>query len=277
MTLLFHSVYLHVHLISYGRYCSVESRDATQEDHHQARSHFVRNLVQRRHTDAAVTARFATPAPRKIVQFWNDLKQLPADVRDCIESWRPLEARGIERALFDDDRARDFIARTLGPRHEGAYSQCYHPAMQADYFRLCYLFVEGGCYLDADDVYHGCAIDHLFDDGRLKLQPLCYDRSTDQMIRPGVFTGPGANGAGWTFYFNNNPLIAMRGHPIIEGALAAATEALERPASAELPEIQSTTGPGNLTKSVFDHATEQGGIEDTLLVLSRWEDIASSK
>ena len=69
----------------------------------------------------------------------------------------------------------------------------------------------------------------------------------------------------------------MRGHPIIEGALAAATEALERPESAGLPEIQSTTGPGNLTKSVFDHATEQGGVEDTLLVLSRWEDIAISK
>ena len=223
-----------------------------------------------------MTPRFATPAPKKIVQFWDDLNRLPVDVGNCIESWRPLEGRGIELVLFDDDRARDFIARRLGPRHESAYNRCYHPAMQSDYFRLCYLFLEGGCYLDADDVYHGCPIDHLFEDGRLKVQPLCYDASTDGMIRPGVFTESGADAATWIFYFNNNPLIAMRDHPIIKGALAAATETLER-SEVELPDIQSTTGPGNLTKTIFDHATRHGDAVDTLLVLSRWEDIATSK
>ena len=47
--------------------------------------------------------------------------------------------------------------------------------MQADYFRLCYLLVEGGFYVDADDVCVGTDIGWLFEDGRLKLQPLCYD------------------------------------------------------------------------------------------------------
>ena len=45
----------------------------------------------------------------------------------------------------------------------------------------------------------------------------------------------------------------------------------------ELPEIQSTTGPGNLTRSIFDLAKEHGETERALLVLRDWEDVATSK
>ena len=254
----------------------MKARDSIQEDH-QARSDFIRELVQRSYEHDVAPAAFSIEPPRTIVQFWNDLTQLPRDVRECIESWRKLQEQDFEVLLFDDGRARDFIARRLGPRYERAYGRCYHPAMQSDYFRLCYILVHGGCYLDADDVYHGSAIGHLFSDGRLKIQPLCYDVSTNQMIPPSVFTEPGANVSSWIFYFNNNPLIATHGHPIVDRALATATEALERPTACELPEIQSATGPGNLTKSIFDLATEHGKIEQTLLVLRDWEDVATSK
>ena len=250
--------------------------DATEEDHHE-RSNFVRELVQRSRESDDAPSVFSRKPPKRIVQFWNDLNQLPGDVRECIESWRNLEDQGFEVLLFDDDRARDFITRRLGRRYEKAYDRCYHPAMQSDYFRLCYILVKGGCYLDADDVYHGPAIEHLFSDGRLKLQPLCYDVSTNQMVPPSVFTEPGANASSWIFYFNNNPLLAVRGHPIVKRTLARATEALERPATGKLPEIQSATGPGNLTKSIFDLATEHGEIERALLVLRDWEDVATTK
>ena len=254
----------------------MEARHPPQEDH-QARSDFVRGLVQRCRDDDVMPAAFSVETPRTIVQFWDDLNQLPEDVRQCIQSWRELETHGFKLLLFDDDGASHFIVRKLGPRYGEAYSKCYHPAMQSDYFRLCYILMEGGCYLDADDVYRGSAIDHLFGDGRLRIQPLCYDISANQMIPPSVFTEKGANASSWIFYFNNNPLLATRGHPIVERALAKATEALERPASGELPEIQSTTGPGNLTKSVFDLATEHGEIEDSLVVLCGWEDVATSR
>jgi len=211
------------------------------------------------------------------VQFWDDLDRLPGDVGRCIESWRRLEKRGFEVLLFDNDAARDFIVRRLGPRHERAYESCYHPAMQSDYFRLCYVLVEGGCYVDADDVHRGPSIEHLFGDGRLKIQPLCYDFGTDRMVPPSVFSEPGAASATWIFYFNNNPLLAAQGHPVVERALANATEALERAAGADLPEIQSTTGPGNLTASLFDLAREHGETEKALLVLRDWEDFAISK
>jgi len=211
------------------------------------------------------------------VQFWHDLRRLPNDVGECIESWKGLKDRGFETLLFDADGARELIASSLGPRHEYAYERCYHPAMQSDYFRLCYVFLKGGCYLDADDVYNGPPIERFFDDGRLKVQPLCYDIAMHRMVPPNVFTQPGADASPWIFYFNNNPLLAGPGHPIVERALANATEALEGATDTELPEIQSTTGPGNLTRTIFELSQERNETSSALLVLRHWEDVATSK
>lgn len=247
------------------------------EENHRARSSFVRGLVQRSGGLAVASSVFARKLPKRIVQFWDDLDRLPGDVGECIETWRKTEQQGVERLLFDKRQARDFIRRKLGPRHKRAYDKCYHPAMQSDYFRLCYILVEGGCYVDADDVYDGSQIQHLFSDGRLKIQPLCYDTATNMMVPPSLFTKPGANAASWIFYFNNNPLIAGSGHPLIERALAQATLSLEKDVTNGLPEIQSTTGPGNLTKSIFDAVTESGEIEQTLLVLYDWGNIARNR
>ena len=247
------------------------------EENHRARSIFVRGLVQHSGGLALASSVFARKLPKRIVQFWDDLDRLPADVSECIETWRKTEEQGVERLLFDKRQARDFIRRKLGPRHKRAYDKCYHPAMQSDYFRLCYILMEGGCYIDADDVYDGSQIQHLFSDGRLKIQPLCYDMATNMMVPPSLFAKPGANAASWIFYFNNNPLIAGSGHPLVERALAQATLSLEKDVTNGLPEIQSTTGPGNLTKAIFDAATESGEIEQALLVLSDWENIARSR
>jgi len=247
------------------------------EESHRARSSFVRGLVQRSSGSTVASSAFARKLPKRIVQFWDDIDRLPGDVGECIETWRKTEEQGVVRLLFDKHQARDFIRRRLSPRHKRAYDKCYHPAMQSDYFRLCYILVEGGCYIDADDVYDGSQIQHLFSDGRLKIQPLCYDTATNMMVPPSLFTKPGANAASWIFYFNNNPLIAGSGHPLIERALAQATLSLEKDVTNGLPEIQSTTGPGNLTKSIFDAVTESGEIEQTLLVLCDWENIARNR
>jgi hypothetical protein len=162
---------------------------------------------------------------------------------------------GFELQVFDEGSAREFIRTHLGSRYEKAFDKCYHPSMKSDYFRYSYIFVEGGFYVDADDVYHGTTIDHLFTDGRLKLQPFCYDIATAQMVPPSVFVNPGANQLSWIFYFNTTPLIAVRNHPIIERALLNATTTLEQESKSGLPEVQATTGPGNLTRSVFEVVT----------------------
>ncbi len=250
--------------------------DDPLEVSHRARSNFVRAIVQRS-CSSAVASCVARKPPKRIVQFWDDLDRLPGDVGECIETWKRIEEQGIERLLFDKHKARDFISQRLGPRYCHAYDRCYHPAMQSDYFRLCYILMEGGCYVDVDDVYEGHSVQHLFSDSRLRIQPLCYDIATNTMVPPSVFTMPGAGVANWIFYFNNNPLIAGSGHPLIDRALVQATLSLENDVINDLPEIQSTTGPGNLTKSIFDAITESAEVEQTLLVLRDWEQIAKTR
>lgn len=212
------------------------------------------------------------------MQFWHDLHKLPHDVEECIASWTRWEANGFSYQLFDEGAAKAFIGSSLGARHERAFERCYHPAMQSDYFRLCYLLVKGGFYVDADDACVGTDIAWLFEDGRLKVQPLCYDVASEVMIEPSLFLRADVYDPSWIFYFNNNPLVAGPGHPIIERALSQATHLLELASEDALPEIQTTTGPGNLSKSIFDHGTGSGdGVERDLVVLRDWDSVAVSR
>lgn len=240
------------------------------------RSNFVRELVQRSSEPLPAPAAYLSPPPKRIVQFWDDLARLPQDVRECMESWNQLEQSGFEIRIFDENSAREFIRTHLGSRYEKAFNKCYHPSMKSDYFRYSYIFVEGGFYIDADDVYHETTIDHLFADGRLKLQPFCYDIATAQMVPPLAFVNAGANQLSRIFYFNTTPLIAMRHHPIVERALLNATVSLEQESENGLPEVQATTGPGNLTRSVFEVLNESCS-EGALLVVHDWEKTSTSK
>ena len=259
----------------------MNERESREEDplekDERDRSNFVREIVQRPNELGQVPATLLATPPKRIVQFWDDLDRLPEDVRECMESWKKLEQSGFELQVFDESSAREFIRVHLGSRHVKAFDKCYHPSMKSDYFRYSYIFVEGGFYIDADDVYHGTTLDHLFSDGRLKLQPFCYDIATAQMVLPSDITNLRANQSSWTFYFNTTPLIAVRNHPIVERALLNATTSLEQESKGELPEVQATTGPGNLTRSVFEVLADETRPEETLLVLQDWEKTSTSK
>jgi hypothetical protein len=247
-------------------------------EQHRQRSEFIRKLVQCRLSRPSVIGRYGHATPKTIVQFWHDVRQLPHDVEECVASWTRWETSGFAHRLFDAHAAKAFIGDSLGMRHARAFDRCYHPAMQADYFRLCYLLVEGGIYVDADDVCVGMDIGWLFEDGRLKLQPLCYDIASGAMVKPSVFLRADAYDPSWIFYFNNNPLAASRRHPIIEHALNEATRLLELAGEDALPEIQTTTGPGNLSKSIFDlGTTSRADIESDLVILRDWDSLAVSQ
>ena len=242
------------------------------------RSNFVRELVQSHHNKPVpASAMHIVAPPKRIVQFWDDLDRLPVDVKECMASWNILEQSGFELQVFDENSTREFIRVHLGSRYEKAFDKCYHPSMKSDYFRYCYIYLMGGFYIDADDVYHGERIDNLFIDGRLKLQPFCYDIATAQMVPPSVFLNIGADNLNWIYYFNTTPMIAGPNHPIIERALRNATEALEQESNGELPEVQATTGPGNLTRSIFEVITEGSCPEETIVVVHDWEKTSTSK
>ncbi len=92
-----------------------------------------------------------------------------------------------------------------------------------------------------------------------------------------MFLRVDAYASSWIFYFGNSPLIADREHPIIENALSRATGLLELAGKEELLEIQATTGPGNLSKSIFELGTTLKGVESDLMILRDWDSFAVSR
>lgn len=245
-------------------------------EHDRLRSEYVRKLVQ----DAAPTEppHVTATIPKVIVQYWHDRFAIPADVHECLDSWQPLMRQGFKRLLFDDYEARRLISKGLGRPYVTAFDRCHHPAMRCDYFRLCYMVRRGGLYIDADEVYQGADCQILLRDNNLKIQPLCYDQLTDTMVETEVFVWRRAYSPDWTFYINNNPLVAPAGHPIRRLALDRSTRLLLRSGRKRL-DIQSTTGPGNFTVSLVRHAIDSGlaGKIRDFSFLANWETISVSR
>lgn len=209
--------------------------------------------------------------PRVLVQYWHDLKHIPDDVQECLDSWESLRNHGFRRRIFDDERARLFISERFSAEYVEAFDLCYHPAMRCDYFRLCYILKCGGFYVDADEVYQGTGCEAFFGDNNLKMHPLCYDAATDAMVEPEIFLNDTTHPSSRIFYVNNSPIIGPAGHELIRLAIERSTRILLQ--RSERPEIQSTTGPGNLSASLVNHAirTKMTRREWDFLILPKWK------
>lgn len=83
----------------------------------------------------------------KLFQFW-DKPEPPKEVLQVMRSWK--NHKGLRVHLFDEKKAKQFIRRKLGQEIVDAYNVCNIPAMKADFFRYCALYVHGGVYADAD-------------------------------------------------------------------------------------------------------------------------------
>ena len=228
------------------------------EEDERLRSDFIRGLTLRQlgTSTANEGMQLAGPGriPRTLVRFWHDPSNLPEDVGVCLASWDRLGSEGFDLRMFDDASGAAYIARTYGPPEVRAFARCRHPAMRSDYLRMCFILAEGGLYVDADDVLLGDGWRAIFRDAKLKLQPLCYDIPSSGMLGATEIQRTDLPTDGRIFYVNNDPIAAPAGHPVIRRALARATERLLGEES--LPEIQSTTGPGNLTAALCAHARE---------------------
>ncbi|SOB78084.1 Glycosyltransferase sugar-binding region containing DXD motif-containing protein [Marinobacter sp. LV10R510-11A] len=241
------------------------------------RSVFVSELLQSVDTSGFSTLKITNQIPTIIVQFWDEY-DIPKDVQGCIDSWRVLEYKGFEHRLFNNSTARQFIKDNLHKENVKAFDRCYHPAMKSDYFRLCFIYCNGGFYVDVDDVYSGSDISGLFFDQRMKLQPLCFDVDANSMISPDKLNISSEFTNNRIFYFNNNPIIAPPRNPIIEYALARSTYLLLERDENIFPEIQSTTGPGNMSASVVAYLADypNNEREKHLNILTEWEDCAQT-
>jgi len=219
----------------------------------------------------------AEPVPRVLIHYWHDPHDLPDDVRACIDSWDPLLKEGFAFRTFNDASAAEYIAERYGTREREAFARCRHPAMRSDYLRMCFVLAEGGLYIDADDVLLGNGWQDIFRNGCLKVQPLCYDVPTGGMVPATEIWRRDLPTPGRIFYVNNDPIAAPAGHPVLRRALARATGKLLREHAQ--PEIQSTTGPGNLTAALAAHARDArvAGSPLDFEFLYDWEAVAEAR
>lgn len=244
-----------------------------------SRSKFIRQLTLRQlGCDTTGSPNVHSPTteeaiPRTLVRFWHDPDDVPTDVRRCLDSWNELRDQGFSFRMLDDASAAKYIAERYGRRELAAFARCRHPAMRSDYFRLCFVLADGGLYVDADDVLTGPGWRDVFRDGSLKVQPLCYDLAAQGMVPASEIRRPDLSTRRRIFYVNNNPIAAPPGHPVVRRALARATERL---LEKELyPEIQSTTGPGNLSAALAAHARESRDRDYHFLL--NWETTAEPR
>lgn len=209
--------------------------------------------------------------PKTIILYWHNLNELPFDVLECIESWKILEKQGFEFKLFDNDSAKIFIRENLDSECLKAYLNCHHPAMRCDYFRLCYLYICGGFYVDCDEYLLTSDLNNLFDNDYIKLQPLCYSVEQNSMVEnESYITDP--YDPSRTYYFNNNPIISPPRHDLILIALKRSTKKLLY--DKDLSDIQSITGPGNISAALTYYLLK-GHVE--IDIIKQWNLISETR
>ena len=87
--------------------------------------------------------------PQRIVQYWDD-PEPPSDVLELMHSW-PDRHPEFEYVGVNDESAQEFLIKYGLSNALKAYRPARQPAQRADIFRLAYLFIKGGFYVDADD------------------------------------------------------------------------------------------------------------------------------
>lgn len=252
------------------------------EENDKLRSDFVRrftldqiarNLTENKWRDTTIVSEI----PRTLIRYWHDADDVPDDVRVCLDSWETLRDENFEILTFNDLSAAEYIKLRFSKRECAAFDCCHHPAMRSDYFRMCYILADGGFYVDADDVMVGILLQELYVDNKLRLQPLCYDIESGTMVPTLQIWQANLQTDGRIFYVNNNPLIAPAGHAVVHRALERATNLLLENDSPH--EIQSTTGPGNLSAALVAHVRdcELIGKSCEVELMENWDNFAETR
>lgn len=87
--------------------------------------------------------------PKQIVLFWHE-EILPEDVQISIEKIKQHNPE-YQVEVFHTESAAAFILQVYGIELYDLYNRrCIHPSMKSDLFRMCYLAVRGGIYVDVD-------------------------------------------------------------------------------------------------------------------------------
>lgn len=108
---------------------------------------------------------------KNIMQTYKDRDSVPKDVIDNIidknKSW--------DYNFYDDEEAKRFLYFNFGSAFEEKFNSFKSGAHKADLFRLCWLYINGGVYIDIDiELYY--PLDDIIDFNITKLELPLTDR-----------------------------------------------------------------------------------------------------
>jgi hypothetical protein len=227
-------------------------------DHVQSKGHLlywrtIGELVRQRGQDDILRRISLSPArPMSVMQFW-DTAEPPADVIGFMDKWSALYPGRYQR--FSSTSAHEFIKTHFSEEYSTAYEKCWHPAMQADFFRLCFLYKNGGAYIDADESPSALLPEFDLADGQfLAVRPFIHVIENNEKIglTPSEYRENQSSIPNAEVYFNNSPILCSPQNPILYLALVRAKSLLIS-GRAEALGIHDSTGPTTLSLGVFVH------------------------
>ncbi|MBB2169640.1 hypothetical protein HLH36_14985 [Gluconacetobacter aggeris] len=209
------------------------------------------------------------------MQFW-DAKNIPKDVNLFMDTWR--EFSGATYKVFDDVSAEEFISANFQPRVVKAYQACWHPAMKCDFFRLCYLYINGGFYVDADEILVKGDDFCIPNSGSfIILQPILrkFEHGEWRGIEYDKFIKDNQSRNGSEPYFNNSPIICSKKNPVVFLSIMRSISILENGNSYNYS-VHDITEPSNISLSciVYMIARGLGLVPHTDIVSIGWKEFA---
>lgn len=99
-----------------------------------------------------------------IIQYWDNYSTLTKDVRASISKWKSIP--DISHDIYDKERAALFIKDNFGSFAAEAFNRSIHPAQESDIFRLAYIAVNGGIYVDVDFLPNPAAFRFFAEEGK---------------------------------------------------------------------------------------------------------------
>ncbi|QNT78050.1 glycosyltransferase family 32 protein [Entomobacter blattae] len=168
--------------------------------------------------------------PKKIVQYWHNPHR-PDYIDTAIESMKAHNP-GYDHLIENDAGARTFIQAHFGPHYATLYDHCLHVTMKADFWRLCYLYIFGGIYIDIDNT---CVA---------PLTTLMAKRSFECFFHYAVGK-PWCVNNGFIVTTPKNSLI----HALLNRTAANIEHIIENPAS--FSNVWELTGPGATTRAAM--------------------------
>jgi len=97
--------------------------------------------------------------PKKIIQTWEN-KNFEPDFQTVINSWK-INNPGYDYYLFDKNEREQFIQSNFNQMVYETYTSIRPGANKADFFRYCYLYINGGIATDIDNLCIGSLDDFL--------------------------------------------------------------------------------------------------------------------